>query len=120
SSLGSGRGDVPGQSLIRRMAGGHLGIPPAGRSGCRGVMSRFVLEGWEAVVGGLADRGHRPTFRAALNEHALTPRLIGGKIDFRIQTDFTDPESKRGALGRLAGRHPFKNWATGEMLVPEA
>ena len=24
------------------------------------------------------------------------------------------------ALGRLAGRFPFKSWASGEMLVPEA
>ena len=26
---------------------------------------------------------------------------------------------KRAALGRLAGRFPFRSWATGEMLVPE-
>lgn len=37
-----------------------------------------------------------------------------------IQIRFTDLESKRRALGRLAGRYPFKSWATGEMLVPEA
>ena len=37
-----------------------------------------------------------------------------------IQIRFPDPESKRRALGRLAGRYPFKSWETGEMLVPEA
>ncbi|MGZ3489589.1 MAG: hypothetical protein ACXVBY_22340, partial [Isosphaeraceae bacterium] len=37
-----------------------------------------------------------------------------------IQIRFTDLESKRRALGRLAGRYPFKSWETGEMLVPEA
>jgi hypothetical protein len=36
-----------------------------------------------------------------------------------IRIRFTDPESKKRALGRLAGRYPFKSWATGEMLVPE-
>ncbi len=37
-----------------------------------------------------------------------------------IQIRFTDLDSKKRALGRLAGRYPFKSWATGEMLVPEA
>lgn len=32
---------------------------------------------------------------------------------------FPNPESKRAALGRLAGRFRFKSFATGEMLVPE-
>lgn len=32
---------------------------------------------------------------------------------------FPNIETKRAALGRLAGRYPFKSWATGEMLVPE-
>ena len=32
---------------------------------------------------------------------------------------FPNPESKRAALGRLAGRFNFKSYATGEMLVPE-
>jgi hypothetical protein len=32
---------------------------------------------------------------------------------------FPNPESKRSALGRLAGRFRFKSFATGEMLVPE-
>ncbi len=32
---------------------------------------------------------------------------------------FPNPESKRSALSRLAGRFGFKSWATGEMLVPE-
>jgi hypothetical protein len=32
---------------------------------------------------------------------------------------FPTPETKRLALGRLAGRFPFKSWATGEVLVPE-
>jgi hypothetical protein len=33
---------------------------------------------------------------------------------------FPDAESKRRALGYLAGRFAFKSWATGEMAVPEA
>src|SRR5437667_82895 len=33
---------------------------------------------------------------------------------------FPNAESKRRALGYLAGRFPFKSWATGEMMVPEA
>jgi hypothetical protein len=32
---------------------------------------------------------------------------------------FPNPEAKRAALGRLAGRFSFRSWATGEMLVPE-
>jgi hypothetical protein len=37
-----------------------------------------------------------------------------------IQICFSDIEQKRRALGRLAGRFPFKSWASGEMLVPES
>ena len=33
---------------------------------------------------------------------------------------FPDIELKRRALGSLAGRFPFKSWASGEMLVPES
>lgn len=33
---------------------------------------------------------------------------------------FGDAESKRRALGFLAGRFSFKSWKTGEMAVPEA
>ena len=36
-----------------------------------------------------------------------------------IRIHFPDAESKRRALGYLAGRFPFKSWATGEMLVPQ-
>lgn len=32
---------------------------------------------------------------------------------------FPSTESKRRALGSLAGRFAFKSWASGEMLVPE-
>ena len=32
---------------------------------------------------------------------------------------FPNPEAKRTALSRLAGRFNFKSWATGEMIVPE-
>ena len=31
---------------------------------------------------------------------------------------FTDDESKRRALGYLAGRYSFTTWRTGELLVP--
>jgi hypothetical protein len=33
---------------------------------------------------------------------------------------FPDPQSKRRALGYLAGRFAFKSWASGEMMVPES
>jgi ABC-type ATPase with predicted acetyltransferase domain len=32
---------------------------------------------------------------------------------------FPDGDSKRRALGYLAGRFSFKSWASGEMTVPE-
>lgn len=37
-----------------------------------------------------------------------------------IRIRFNNPDAKKRALGRLAGRYPFKSWATGEMLVPES
>ena len=33
---------------------------------------------------------------------------------------FPNNESKRQALGSLAGRFAFKSWASGEMVVPES
>ncbi len=36
-----------------------------------------------------------------------------------ILIHFPDIESKRRALGFLAGRFSFKSWATGEIAVPE-
>ena len=33
---------------------------------------------------------------------------------------FPDADTKRRALGYLAGRFSFKSWASGEMTVPEA
>ncbi len=36
-----------------------------------------------------------------------------------IRIRFTNLEAKKRALGRLAGRFPFKSWASGEMLVPK-
>ena len=33
---------------------------------------------------------------------------------------FEDIESKRRALGFLAGRFSFKSWASGEMAVPDS
>ena len=32
---------------------------------------------------------------------------------------FTDLDSKRRALGWLAGRFSFKSWAAGQMMLPE-
>jgi hypothetical protein len=32
---------------------------------------------------------------------------------------FPNTDSKRSALAQLAGRFPFKSWASGEMIVPE-
>lgn len=37
-----------------------------------------------------------------------------------IRIRFIDRGAKKRALGRLAGRYPFKSWAAGQMLVPEA
>ena len=36
-----------------------------------------------------------------------------------IMIRFDDLESKRRALGFLAGRFSFKSWSSGEMAVPE-
>jgi hypothetical protein len=36
-----------------------------------------------------------------------------------IRVRFPNAESKRAALGKVAGRCSFKSWAGGEMLVPE-
>jgi hypothetical protein len=36
-----------------------------------------------------------------------------------IRIHFPNIESKRAALGSLAGRFNFKSWSNGEMLVPE-
>lgn len=33
---------------------------------------------------------------------------------------FPDAESKRRALGKLAGRFSGKSWASGDVMVPEA
>jgi hypothetical protein len=33
---------------------------------------------------------------------------------------FSDTETKRRALGKLAGRFSGKSWASGEVMVPEA
>jgi hypothetical protein len=37
-----------------------------------------------------------------------------------ILIQLPDVDSKRRALGFLAGRFSFKSWSTGEMAVPEA
>jgi hypothetical protein len=37
-----------------------------------------------------------------------------------IRITFPNIDAKRQALGRLAGRFPFKSWATGEILISEA
>jgi len=37
-----------------------------------------------------------------------------------ILIHFPNIESKRKAMGSLAGRFAFKSWASGEMLVPES
>jgi hypothetical protein len=42
------------------------------------------------------------------------------RLNAMIRIRFTDLDSKKRALGRLAGRYSFKSWSTGEMLVPEA
>ena len=36
-----------------------------------------------------------------------------------IMIRFADDQAKRCALGWLAGRFPFKSWASGEMMVPD-
>ncbi len=43
-----------------------------------------------------------------------------GRLYTMIRIGFTNLDSKKRALGRLAGLYPFTSWATGEMLVPEA
>jgi len=50
-------------------------------------------------------------------EGGLSNRPEGGEM---IVIRFDDTDTKRRALGFLAGRFSFKSWATGEMAVPEA
>jgi hypothetical protein len=52
--------------------------------------------------------------------YACHRRSGGDRRTVMIRIRFTDLDSKKRALGRLAGRYAFKSWATGEMLVPEA
>jgi hypothetical protein len=47
------------------------------------------------------------------------PRFSGGYDNAMIRIPFPNIESKRQALGDLAGRFPFTSWASGEMAVPE-
>jgi hypothetical protein len=42
-----------------------------------------------------------------------------GYVKSMILIRFPNAESKKHALGSLAGRFAFKSWASGEMLVPE-
>ncbi|MFI5460651.1 MAG: hypothetical protein ACHRXM_34990 [Isosphaerales bacterium] len=51
---------------------------------------------------------------------ALSFNILSDKLVCMIRIRFTDRDSKKRALGRLAGRYPFKSWVTGEMLVPES
>jgi hypothetical protein len=37
-----------------------------------------------------------------------------------IRIRFTTPQAERRALGFLPGRFPFKSWANGDTVVPEA
>jgi hypothetical protein len=50
----------------------------------------------------------------------LPARGIGCYPETMTRIRFPNAESKRKALGRLAGRFPFTSWATGEVVVPEA
>jgi hypothetical protein len=45
---------------------------------------------------------------------------VNDRLIDMIRIRFTDLDSKKRAMGRLAGRYPFKSWATGALLVPEA
>ena len=42
-----------------------------------------------------------------------------GYAEIVILIRFPSTESKRRALGSLAGRFAFKSWASGDMFVPE-
>ena len=45
--------------------------------------------------------------------------MLGSYDTAMIRITFPNIESKRAALGCLAGRFNFKSWANGEMLVPQ-
>jgi hypothetical protein len=60
-----------------------------------------------------------PPMRFASTTHIAVDRRQR-ETEVMIRIRFTDLDAKKRALGRLAGRFPFKSWATGEMLVREA
>ena len=49
----------------------------------------------------------------------IAPRGRVGYGTIMIIIRFPDAETKRVALGFLAGRYSFTTWATGEVLVPD-
>ncbi len=55
--------------------------------------------------------------RSTREKLAIARRKVYDTSMIRIR--FPDTETKRLALGRLAGRFAFKSWANGDMLVPE-
>src|SRR5437763_10581245 len=65
------------------------------------------------MAGGVPPAWPRPTARREAGAHGAGRRCP------MILIRFEDLESKRRALGYLAGRFSFKSWTTGEMLVPE-
>ena len=73
----------------------------------------------EAIRGRLAIRARRSIGEALVHAHALLSASEIDRVGFMIRIQFDDLESKRQALGRLAGRYSFKSWAGGAMLVPE-
>ena len=79
--------------------------------------------------------------RTGTDRHRLSARgevRLYGRVDLPHSTDllvegrfleydtimvvihFADAESKRRALGFMAGRFSFKSWSTGEMVVPDS
>jgi len=50
---------------------------------------------------------------------ALAGAGVSGKDSGMIRIRFPDTETKRRALGYLAGRFSFKSWASVEMMLPK-
>lgn len=72
--------------------------------------SAFVRSGRKKTTGLLATDADFASLR-----HPAIATKLGSMIIVR----FADEESKRMALGHLAGRFSFKSWASGEMMVPK-
>ncbi len=101
----------------------HRPLPPDRRTGWRqmGVWPIIEVSGRKQRIHSDGGRICQIVFIADKGP----PRFISGCFSFSggekemITIRFLDSETKRRALGFLAGRFSFTTWASGEVLVPD-